>query len=109
MAAITGLYTVYGGLPAVAWTSSFQCLLLLGGGLYVFFAGMAKIGWDFRAVLGNVEGQQADSVSNSGPSTNVWYYATNHNRSRCLATEGRAKMGVLSQALQVLLPLATWS
>ena len=52
MAAITGLYTVYGGLAAVAWTSSFQCILLLGGGMYVFFAGMAKIGWDFPAVLG---------------------------------------------------------
>src|SRR5262249_35211458 len=39
LALVTGAYTVYGGLTAVAWTSSFQCVLLLGGGLYVFFAG----------------------------------------------------------------------
>ena len=42
---VTGAYTVYGGLTAVAWTSSLQCVLLLGGGIYVFFAGMAKIGF----------------------------------------------------------------
>src|SRR5262249_54255868 len=36
LAAVTGLYTVYGGLTAMAWTSSFQCILLLGGGIYVF-------------------------------------------------------------------------
>jgi len=124
MAAITGLYTVYGGLPAMAWTSSFQCLLLLGGGLYVFFAGMAKIGWDFRAVLGNVEGQQAHLMTTADHpelpwtaflilalSTNVWYYATNqYINQRCLAArnEWHAKMGVLlAGALQVLLPLAT--
>jgi len=51
LALVTGAYTVYGGLAAVAWTSSLQCVLLLGGGLYVFVAGLAKINWDFAAVL----------------------------------------------------------
>ena len=41
LAGVTGAYTVYGGLTAVAWTSSLQCVLLLSGGLYVFVAGMA--------------------------------------------------------------------
>src|SRR5437762_7523750 len=57
LALVTGVYTVYGGLSAVAWTSSLQCILLLGGGLYVFLAGMAKIGWNFSAMLG--AGQRA--------------------------------------------------
>jgi SSS family solute:Na+ symporter len=122
MAAITGLYTVYGGLPAVAWTSSFQCVLLLGGGLYVFFAGMAKIGWDFAAMLGT--GQQARLMTPADHSevpwtalvilalsTNVWYYATNqYINQRCLAARNawHAKMGVLlAGGLQLLIPLAT--
>jgi len=122
LAAITGIYTVYGGLAAVAWTSSFQGILLLGGGLYVFFAGMAKIGWDFQALLGS--GQQAHLMTPADHpevpwtaflilalSTNVWYYATNqYINQRCLAArnEWHAKMGVLlAGGLQVLMPLAT--
>jgi solute:Na+ symporter, SSS family len=122
MAAITGLYTVYGGLSAVAWTSSFQCILLLGGGLYVFFAGMAQIGWDFAAMLGT--GQRAQLMTPADHaevpwtalvilalSTNVWYYATNqYINQRCLAARNawHAQMGVLlAGGLQLLIPLAT--
>lgn len=121
LAVITGAYTVYGGLTAVAWTSSFQCALLMGGGLYVFFAGMAKINWDVVAVLGT--GQQAHLMTPADHevpwtalvilmlSTNVWYYATNqYINQRCLAArnEWHAKMGVLlAGGLQILLPLAT--
>lgn len=122
MALITGLYTVYGGLSAVAWTSSFQCILLMGGGLYVFFAGMSVIHWDFAAMLG-VGQQQHLMTPASDPalpwtalvflalSTNVWYYGTNqYINQRCLAARNQwhAMMGVLlAGALQVLLPLAT--
>lgn len=122
LALVTGAYTTYGGLRAVAWTSSFQCILLLGGGIYVFIAGMTKIGWDFNAVLGS--GEQSHLVpSNDHPelpwtalvvlmvSTNVWYYATNqYINQRCLAArnEWHAKMGVLfAGILQLALPLAT--
>ena len=122
MAAVTGLYTVYGGLSAVAWTSSLQCILLLGGGLYVFCAGMAAIDWDFAAVLSS--GQRAHLMTPADHaevpwtallilalSTNVWYYATNqYINQRCLAArdEWHAKMGVLlAGGLQVLLPFAT--
>jgi SSS family solute:Na+ symporter len=96
-------------------------MLLLGGGIYVFFAGLAKIHWDFAAVLG--EGQRAHlftPASHEVPwtalvvlmlSTNVWYYTNNqHINQRCLAArnEWHAKMGVLfSAALQLLVPLAT--
>lgn len=121
LALVTGAYTVYGGLAAVAWTSSLQCALLMGGGLYVFFAGMAKIDWDFPAILGT--GQQAHLMTPADHevpwtalvilmlSTNVWYYATNqYINQRCLAAknEWHAKMGVLlAGGLQILLPLAT--
>ena len=122
LALVTGTYTVYGGLRAVAWTGSLQCVLLLAGGMYVFFAGMAQIGWDFSAILGT--GQQAHLITPSDHpevpwtalvmlalSTNVWYYATNqYINQRCLAArdEWHAKMGVLfAGALQILLPLAT--
>ena len=119
LALVTGAYTVYGGLMAVAWTSALQCLLLLGGGIYVFFAGMAKINWDFAAVLG--VGQQAHLITNADHevpwtgmvvlmlSTNVWYYATNqYINQRCLAArnEWHAKMGVLFAVGLQLVPAA---
>ncbi|MBN2295347.1 MAG: sodium/solute symporter [Pirellulales bacterium] len=122
LAAVTGLYTVYGGLKAVAWTSSLQCLLLLGGGLYIFFAGMNEIHWNFQAILGS--GQQAHLATTADHpeipwtalvilalSTNLWYYTTNqYINQRCLAArnEWHAKMGVLlAGMLQIALPLAT--
>jgi SSS family solute:Na+ symporter len=122
LALVTGAYTIYGGLISVAWTNFFQCLLLLGGGLYVFFAGMHMIHWDFAAILGT--GQQAHLIAPAdhpdvpwtallilGLSTNVWYYSTNqYINQRCLAarSEWDAKMGILfAGGLQLLLPLAT--
>ncbi len=121
LALVTGAYTVYGGLSAVAWTSSLQCVLLLGGGVYVFFAGMVKIGWNFGAMLG--AGHQAHLFTPADHevpwtalvvlmlSTNVWYYATNqYINQRCLAArnEWHAKAGVLwAVALQLLIPFAT--
>ncbi len=122
LAGITGLYTVYGGLRAVAWTSSLQCVLLMSGGFYLFYATMSYIDWDFAAVLG--EGSRAHLISSAddpevpwtalvilGLSTNTWYYATNqYINQRCLAarSDWHARMGVLlAGGLQVLLPLAT--
>lgn len=122
LAIVTGAYTIYGGLISVAWTNFFQCLLLLGGGLYVFFAGMHAIDWDFAAILGT--GQQAHLIAPAdhpdvpwtaliilGLSTNVWYYASNqYINQRCLAarSEWDAKMGILfAGGIQLVLPLAT--
>jgi len=122
LAFFTGLYTVYGGLEAMAWTSSLQCILLMGGGIYVFFAGMSSIHWDFAAVIG--EGARAHLATTADHPdvpwtalvvlalfTNVWYYATNqYINQRCLSAknEWHAKMGVLlACGLSVLMPLAT--
>ena len=122
LAFFTGLYTVYGGLEAMAWTSSLQCVLLLGGGLFIFFSGMSRIDWDFAAVIAS--GDRAHLMTTSSHpeipwtalvvlalSTNIWYYATNqYINQRCLAArnEWHAKMGVLMACgLSVLIPLAT--
>ncbi len=121
IALITGLYTIYGGLTAVAWTSSFQCVLLMGGGIYVFFAGMSMIGWDFQAILGT--GDQAHLITPADHevpwtalasmllTSHLWYYATNqYINQRCLAArnEWHAKMGIIiAMMLQIFLPLAT--
>ena len=121
LAVLTGAYTIYGGMVSVAWTDFFQCILLMGGGIFVFFAGMHRLNWDFFAVLG--EGQRTRLIapqSHEIPwtaliilalSTNVWYYATDQFiNQRCLGAknEWHAKMGVLlAGGLQLLLPLAT--
>ncbi len=41
--AVVGAYTVKGGLVAVAWTDAAQCLMLLGGGLVLFFLAMHQL------------------------------------------------------------------
>ena len=121
LAVLTGAYTIYGGMVSVAWTDFFQCILLMGGGIFVFVAGMHHLNWDFAAVLG--AGQRARLLapqSHEIPwtaliilalSTNVWYYATDQFiNQRCLGAknEWHAKMGVLlAGGLQLLLPLAT--
>ncbi len=44
---LVGVYTVKGGLASVMWTDAAQCVMLLGGGLLLFFIALAKVpgGW----------------------------------------------------------------
>ncbi|OHB58373.1 MAG: hypothetical protein A2Y12_01045 [Planctomycetes bacterium GWF2_42_9] len=44
---IIGLYTVKGGLASVVWADALQCLMLVGGGVILFFIALHKIpgGW----------------------------------------------------------------
>lgn len=120
IAITTGAYTIYGGLESVAWTDFFQCALLVGGGTYVFFAGMAHpaVGWDFSKVLGDSTRAHLMGGGRDFPwtgwiilalSTNTWYYATDQFiNQRCLGArnEWHAKMGVLlAVAIQVIMPL----
>ncbi len=44
---LVGAYTIKGGLIAVAWTDAIQCIMLIGGGLVLFFVALAKVpgGW----------------------------------------------------------------
>jgi solute:Na+ symporter, SSS family len=46
--ALIGGYTVRGGLAAVVWTDLIQCVMLLGGGIVLFFVALSHIqgGWN---------------------------------------------------------------
>jgi SSS family solute:Na+ symporter len=49
--ALVGLYTIKGGLSSVMWTDAVQCVMLLGGGIVLYFVAIAKIpgGWGAMA------------------------------------------------------------
>jgi SSS family solute:Na+ symporter len=44
---IIGLYSIKGGLSSVVWADALQCLMLVGGGVILFFVALHKIpgGW----------------------------------------------------------------
>ena len=46
-ALLVGLYTIKGGLGSIMWTDALQCLLLVGGGVLLFFISLRHIpgGW----------------------------------------------------------------
>jgi len=119
LALFTGIYTVAGGMTAVAWTDTFQCLLLLAGGLTVFGTGLAHVpgGWD--GLLSRmsephlVRGLNDPCLPWPGLlllafSTNVWYCCTNQFYVQsCLGAKDawHGQMGVLLTA--VLGPVLT--
>jgi SSS family solute:Na+ symporter len=47
IALLVGIYTVKGGLSSIMWTDALQCLMLVGGGLVLFFVALKQIpgGW----------------------------------------------------------------
>ncbi len=47
IALLTASYTLLGGLGSVMWTDAIQCVMLVGGGVVLFFVSLAKIpgGW----------------------------------------------------------------
>lgn len=52
MVALVALYTTKGGLSSVIWTDALQCLMLVGGGVILFFVALHKVpgGWAAMAV-----------------------------------------------------------
>ncbi len=119
LALLTGAYTVYGGLSSVVWTDVFQCVLLLMGGLLIFFLGLHHVGWDQIRSSGDRAHLILPAANPELPwtamvavalSTNIWYFCTNqYINQRCLAArdEWHAKMGVvLCGFLGVLLGLS---
>ena len=119
LAALTGAYTIYGGLSSVVWTDVFQCCLLLVGGLVIFFVGLHEVGWDAIRSSGDRAHLILPASHPELPwtamialalSTNIWYFCTNqYINQRCLAAkdEWHAKMGmVFCGFLGVLLGLS---
>lgn len=48
MITLVAVYTLAGGLGSVMWTDAVQCVMLVGGGIVLFFVALAKIpgGWE---------------------------------------------------------------
>jgi len=44
MSVLIGTYTLFGGLKAVVYTDVLQCIVMLGGSLFVLFFGIYKLG-----------------------------------------------------------------
>jgi SSS family solute:Na+ symporter len=120
LALAAGAYTVAGGLASVVWTDVLQSILLLGGGLLVFFLGLDKVG-GWEAIRGTGERAHLMLPANHPElpwtgmvvlflSTNVWYYATNqYINQRVLGAKDdwHARAGILFAAfLGILLTFA---
>lgn len=113
LAVVTGLYTVTGGMASVAWTDTFQCVLLLGGGLAVFGIGLSQVPGGWNGLFSRmpephlIRGLRDNTMPWPGLillafSTNVWYCCTNQFYVQsCLGAKSRwhAQMGVLLTAL----------
>ena len=65
-AVIVGLYTAYGGFRAVAWTDSFQAVVMLLGVLLTAGFGLYKVG-GLQAVYDGLAAQSLDLLTPVGP------------------------------------------
>ncbi len=106
---IAGLMTIYGGMASVAWTQFFQSIVLLGGGLLVFFLGLQHVPGGFDAIIGTGSRSHlilpADHPILPWPgivvlalSTNLWYFGTNQTINQSVLgakNEWHAKMGII--------------
>lgn len=121
---VAGSYTIFGGLSAVAWVDLFNGVLLIAGGLLVFFLGIQAVPGGLAEIIGTGErahlvlpadhpelpwtGILAVAVVSSG-----FYYSTNQFiTQRCLGakSEWHGKMGIVLAAF-LAIPLAlsvTW-
>ncbi|HDY88511.1 MAG TPA: hypothetical protein ENH82_10440, partial [bacterium] len=109
LAALTGVYTVYGGLSSVVWTEALQCVLLIVGGAFVVITGLLKIPGGLMAAVGTGERAHLILPYNHPElpwtaiivlafSTNLWYSCTNQFYIQsCLGAknEWHARMGVV--------------
>ncbi len=87
---LTGLYTVLGGMRAVAYTEAVQTLILIFGSLLLTVYGLRALGgWDeLRAVLGSEmfnlwkplvpEGMEGTWAPVREPTRIAWYFNTNY-------------------------------
>ncbi|MFC2123627.1 SLC5 family protein [Bacteroidota bacterium] len=118
---IGGLFVVIGGMESVAWTNLFQSILLLAGGLLVFFIGVYTVPGGLDGIINANENSHlilpADHPEIPWPalivlmlSTNVWFFCTNQSINQAALgakNEWHAKIGIiLVGALGMIIPLA---
>jgi SSS family solute:Na+ symporter len=104
-----GSYTVFGGLSAVAWVDLLNGILLIIGGLFVFFLGLYAVEGGLPAIVGT--GDRAHLILSSDhpelPWTGIlavafvlsgYYYSTNQFiTQRCLGARSQwdGRMGII--------------
>jgi SSS family solute:Na+ symporter len=118
---IGGLFVIVGGMESVAWTNLFQSVLLLGGGLLVFFIGVFTVPGGLDGIISANENSHlilpADHPEIPWPalvvlmlSTNVWFFCTNQSINQAALgakNEWHARIGIiLVGALGMIIPLA---
>lgn len=119
LGALTGAYTIYGGLKSAAWTDFMQMGVLLAGGIWVPLIGLAKVG-GFSQLFHELPQKFQVFHSTRHPlfpwtgvftsflSVGIWYNCTSqHIVQRCLGAkdEWNARMGVVTAGfLHIFLP-----
>lgn len=118
---IAGLFVVIGGMESVAWTNLFQSILLLTGGLLVFFIGVFVVPGGLDGIIRANENSHlilpASHPEIPWPalivlmlSTNVWFFCTNQSINQAALgakNEWHAKIGILLVGgLGMIIPLA---
>lgn len=48
---LVGAYTIKGGLASVVWTDAIQCVMLIGGGMVLFFVALSQIDGGWSAMM----------------------------------------------------------
>jgi len=124
LALTAGVYAIYGGLGAVVWTDMLQGILLIGGGILIFFLGVNAVPGGISEIIGT--GERSHLVLPADHPELPWtgmilvafvssgfYYTSNqYITQRCLAakTQWDGKMGIILAAF-LAIPLAlsvTW-
>jgi SSS family solute:Na+ symporter len=117
--AVTGAYTVFGGLHAVMYTEALQAIVLLGGSIVLTISGFIEVG-GWNNLVHSVPKDHLNMflpLSNpdfpwlgilfASPIVGIWYWCTDqHIVQRCLAArnEQQARRGTIFAAYLKMLP-----
>ncbi len=119
LVAITGVYTIMGGLHAVMYTEAIQAFILLGGSLALTFVGLHHVG-GWHNLVASVPKEKLNmfpplsdpdfpwaGILFASPIVGLWYWCTDqHIVQRCLAArdEKQARRGTIFAAYLKLFP-----
>jgi solute:Na+ symporter, SSS family len=117
--AITGAYTVFGGLHAVMYTEALQAIVLLGGSIILTISGFIEVG-GWSNLVHSVPKDHLNmflplshpdfpwlGILIASPIVGIWYWCTDqHIVQRCLAgrNEQEARRGTIFAAYLKMLP-----
>ncbi|MBN2031486.1 sodium:solute symporter [bacterium] len=117
---LTGIYTTLGGLRAVVYTDTLQCIVLVIGAITMAIIGLVKIGgWnELVSILGHQHFNMFRPASDpefpwvgmvfAPPIAGIWYWCTDQyivQRTLAAKNEANARRGTIFAAYLKLLPL----